>query len=372
MKKLFIAILFGALAFPAFGQTFKVYNLNINGNAPNTSTISANSYSTTQSASNVSTPDYQINALSDFGSFPDSSTHFGVVVNGGKSTSTANTTGSWQLFRAGYTGYGGADSSSYITAAQLVMQPTASSFNNSGNFTGSNPECIIGAGLTPTSCVGEESDVETAVAPTNIREGLRISDIGSAASTFGANSDAGIGIVNGGGIGFNNGILFGDPVSSPTFPVTSGGRLLQTVATSTVLQSFIDFSNISGAPTSAALTLPANIREMCFGSPSSCVGGSIYSSTTANGGALVFNNNSIAFNFASQIFSVSNTGVVNLSSYLQLAKTTVANLPTCTSALQGAVMAVTDATSPTYNGALTGGGTATVPAFCNGSAWTAH
>ncbi|KVK86206.1 hypothetical protein WS90_08010 [Burkholderia cepacia] len=347
-------------------------------------TIWANSYSTTQSSANVPTVDYQFNALADYGSFPDTSTHFGFVVNGGKSVSTANTTGSWQLFRAGYTGYGGADTSSFITAAQLIMQPTPSSYNNSGNFTGSNPECIMVAGMTPTSCVGEESDVKTAVAPTNIREGIRISDIGSTAGTFGVNTDAGIGIVNGGGIGFQNGILFGDPVTSSTFPVPAGGRLIQTVATSTALQSFVDFSNISGAPTSAALTLPANIREACFGSVSNCTGGAIVSGTTANGGQLVFNNNQIAFNWASPVFTVSSVGNVSASGTLSVSGATtlgapvvlpmytVAGLPACTSGNKGAMAAVSDATSPAYNATLTGGGSVSVPAYCNGSNWTAH
>jgi len=33
---------------------------------------------------------------------------------------------------------------------------------------------------------------------------------------------------------------------------------------------------------------------------------------------------------------------------------------------------VSDATTPTYNGALTGGGAVYVPVFCNGSAWVSH
>ncbi len=51
---------------------------------------------------------------------------------------------------------------------------------------------------------------------------------------------------------------------------------------------------------------------------------------------------------------------------------TVATLPTATTALKGALAAVSDATSPTYNAALTGGGAVCVPVFCNGSAWVSH
>jgi hypothetical protein len=50
----------------------------------------------------------------------------------------------------------------------------------------------------------------------------------------------------------------------------------------------------------------------------------------------------------------------------------VATLPVCGASLRGAMASVSDATNPTYNGSLTGGGGATIPVFCNGSAWTAH
>jgi hypothetical protein len=51
---------------------------------------------------------------------------------------------------------------------------------------------------------------------------------------------------------------------------------------------------------------------------------------------------------------------------------TVATLPTCNTTYQDAIAAVSDATSPTYNGSLTGGGTVRVPVYCNGTAWTSH
>jgi hypothetical protein len=48
---------------------------------------------------------------------------------------------------------------------------------------------------------------------------------------------------------------------------------------------------------------------------------------------------------------------------------TVATLPTASAALKGATAFVTDATSPTYLGTLTGGGAVCCPVFCNGTAW---
>lgn len=51
---------------------------------------------------------------------------------------------------------------------------------------------------------------------------------------------------------------------------------------------------------------------------------------------------------------------------------TVATLPTCNGTTQYHWAVVTDATAPTYNGALTGSGTVKVPVFCNGISWTSH
>jgi len=51
---------------------------------------------------------------------------------------------------------------------------------------------------------------------------------------------------------------------------------------------------------------------------------------------------------------------------------TVATLGPCNAGLAGTLRTVSDATAPTYNGALTGGGGVTVPVFCNGAAWLSH
>ena len=52
--------------------------------------------------------------------------------------------------------------------------------------------------------------------------------------------------------------------------------------------------------------------------------------------------------------------------------TTVAELPTCSSDTLGLLYVVTDASSPTYGAALTGGSTTVALALCNGSTWRAH
>jgi len=59
-------------------------------------------------------------------------------------------------------------------------------------------------------------------------------------------------------------------------------------------------------------------------------------------------------------------------SQLQLTKLTVGTLPACNSSLDGTLMYVSDALSPTYNAIVTGGGTVKTTVLCNGTNWTAH
>jgi hypothetical protein len=51
---------------------------------------------------------------------------------------------------------------------------------------------------------------------------------------------------------------------------------------------------------------------------------------------------------------------------------TVATLPTCNTTNRDGIAVVTDATAPTYRGALTGGGTARALAYCDGASWMSH
>ncbi len=57
---------------------------------------------------------------------------------------------------------------------------------------------------------------------------------------------------------------------------------------------------------------------------------------------------------------------------LSLPTTTVASLPSCGAEQVGLLYSVTDARSPAYNAPAVGGGTASIPVFCNGTNWTAH
>lgn len=69
---------------------------------------------------------------------------------------------------------------------------------------------------------------------------------------------------------------------------------------------------------------------------------------------------------------MSSTITMGASTGIILPVTTVGSLPGCGAGQKGEIYAVSDATAPTYNAALTGGGAVSVPVYCNGSAWTSH
>jgi hypothetical protein len=69
------------------------------------------------------------------------------------------------------------------------------------------------------------------------------------------------------------------------------------------------------------------------------------------------------------LFSVDESGLVTTTGPMRLTAYTVATLPAGTA---GDTCYVTDATSPTYLGTLTGGGSVVCPVFFNGTAWVAH
>lgn len=65
-------------------------------------------------------------------------------------------------------------------------------------------------------------------------------------------------------------------------------------------------------------------------------------------------------------------GLVVAGSPIRLQNYTVASLPACAAGTAYSFAAVSDATAPTYNAALVGGGAVRVPVFCDGTSWTSH
>lgn len=73
-------------------------------------------------------------------------------------------------------------------------------------------------------------------------------------------------------------------------------------------------------------------------------------------------------------FNVPNlvASVATATTSLELPAYTVATMPACNTQSRDWLVVVSDATAPTYRGALTSGGTVRTPAYCDGANWTAH
>jgi hypothetical protein len=97
----------------------------------------------------------------------------------------------------------------------------------------------------------------------------------------------------------------------------------------------------------------------------------VTSMTVPVGGTVALSAEPLGNGFTWHVLSYVQPSQVQYGS-LSLPTTRVASLPHCGSAQKGLLYSVSDAVSPTYNGPLTGGGSTTIPVFCNGSIWTAH
>lgn len=170
----------------------------------------------------VGTAPFTFVTAESLASYASGTTHFGFAVNDTKNAVGANSTGSREAFIAQMLGAGGG-SADFFTGAEFLAKPTAGANNNSGNFTGDNPYCYIPSGMTPTSCVGQETDITTLSNVTNIREGFRVVDLASTGS-YGAGLDAAIGL-SATGIGFKNGLYFGES-GGGSFPLAASGTAI--------------------------------------------------------------------------------------------------------------------------------------------------
>ena len=160
----------------------------------------------------------------------------------------------------------------------------------------------------------------------------------------------------------------GTPVSSTTLtysgyiPVTAGVQYFGTDGTNTM--RMVAYYNASKAFVSGGSTTSTNTFT-----PSAGVAFVRISYTTATSGTFQLEAGSSATTYA--VF----TGVISeINGYKSGASAiaagyTVATLPT---GVLGMVAFVTDATSPTYLGTLTGGGAVKCPVFYNGAAWVSY
>jgi len=82
----------------------------------------------------------------------------------------------------------------------------------------------------------------------------------------------------------------------------------------------------------------------------------------------------MAMSLALSIFAQNNTALTNYGLNVSVVTPvlTVSTLPPCNANDKGKQAAVSDATTPTYLGTLTGGGAVFTPVVCNGTAWVSY
>jgi hypothetical protein len=113
--------------------------------------------------------------------------------------------------------------------------------------------------------------------------------------------------------------------------------------------------------------------SVTFGTSSCCTSATGTSSVGSGGFAVTAGGvQGINVTASATTLSAASGKPVNTTSPFQLPSYIVSTLPACSSVYEGALAYVTDASSPTYNGSLTGSSTGIVPVFCNGTAWTSH
>jgi hypothetical protein len=171
------------------------------------------------------------------------------------------------------------------------------------------------------------------------------------------------------------------------FDTADGNNVkLTTNQTITGLKSYTDTGALTTALEAVKSKTSGNLVSIYTGNTSA--GGILLdiNTTTSNSASnvaklLVLNAGSASLgtplsvqNSGTDTFTVTKTGdvvvnTVTLNSVLKLKAYTVGTLPAGT---VGDMAYVTDATVPTYNGTLTGGGAVKIPVFYDGTAWKAH
>lgn len=174
------------------------------------------------------------------------------------------------------------------------------------------------------------------------------------------------------------------PGARTTLTGASNGLILNTWTSANPASALSINSASSGTWSMGIQCAPASIVGPCLQVPNGSAKGVRYLGTDGvHNGSISMSSDSLTVQegrtglaIKSQDLSTNHLNVTSTSAQfglpVQLPGYTVATLPTCNLGLRGGMAYVTDASRPTYNGALTGGSTTSVPVFCNGSAWTAH
>ncbi len=154
---------------------------------------------------------------------------------------------------------------------------------------------------------------------------------------------------------------------APGSPAPAGTRAWRLASNATAGNGTLNLGN-AGVVTATAPTAqfratdPGTGRSATFG----MVDGYNVSLDAAGGGATWLRN-------SGQTYIELGSGITKVSNLQFSSVANVAGLPACNAGTKYALIPVSDQLGvPTYRGALTGGGSLAVLAFCNGAAWEAH
>jgi hypothetical protein len=274
---------------------------------------------------------------------------------GGSSTITAGATATSGITSGDIIGSSGnlvVDTA--IAYVNLATQSGTNAFSGINSFTGTaTPTMAAGSlfmgGILTAPTLGANAEGAIYLNATN---GLTVQAQGSTNGILLQNSSGGFcELVTNNNFWFCNGTITGPRLNMSLF---SGGNVQSFFTNSSNAVGSISTVSIGNSTSTSEANLSLNAAANTAGNGSN-------SFTISNAAALFLQGGNI------NGLEITSAGLpIIVPSY------TVGTLPTCNSAAHGALVRVTDATAPIYNGTLTGSGAVEVPAYCNGSAWTSH
>ena len=295
------------------------------------------------------------------------------------------------------------NASTAVTGIQVGYGATALTLGGGSGTVTVGP---LGAGVVTSTSGGV---LGTVAAPSSAIVGINDTQTLTNKSIAAAEINSGtVAVANGGtGAATLTGLVLGNGTSAMTTVAAPSGTVVGTIDIQTLTNKSIDASEINSGTLAIAVggtntTATPTAGAVAYGTGSAIgysaagttgnvlVSGGTGSPTWSAAPTIAGTNFTVipdsallhpAINLGSTLMTLGGT-YTNISgltltapvlSLPNLVSYTVSTLPTCNSTTNKYAMAVvTDATSPTYNGALTGGGAVVVPVFCNGTAWTSH
>ena len=226
---------------------------------------------------------------------------------------------------------------------------------------GAGNALTVGPNGTTNPAFNVNSSAASSATGLNIVSRAATSGVDIFTTSSGANENLNINSLGSGSLTLNGSATGNIVLGSTTYPkTTTAGTILTSATANTVTASATPTLGVAGSTVGSIAFANATSGSITL-APTTGALGTVTASLPANTGTIAELNLAQTWS-AIQTFDAA----IKLKAYI------VSGLPTCNAGAEGNMAYVTDATVPTYNAALTGGGAVKVPVFCNGSAWTSH